>query len=320
MNDTAQGGEAPAAPTPGDRSAAPMGGRLRAWLELCRAGNLPTILSNALVGWAIGTAAAPDRAFFFAAVAVALLYTAGMIFNDVCDARTDARERPRRPIPSGRVDQRRATIGVVLCLGSAMALLALTRQAAVGAGGVLIALIVAYDLLHGRSALTVLLMAACRAMVYIVVASAAPAPGGWPLPGVAAAGLAIVLGLYIAGLSLVARLEMTDVELGKGWRRAAPLALAIVPLLGLAAVRPSDQSSWIWSGAVAAVMVLWILLGARHALARPPRRGAAVSAWLSAIPLVDAFFLTLLDRPGLALIALACWPLTRVAQRCLPST
>ena len=35
------------------------------------------------------------------------LYAAGMVLNDAFDAELDARERPERPIPSGRISRSR---------------------------------------------------------------------------------------------------------------------------------------------------------------------------------------------------------------------
>jgi len=248
------------------------------------------------------------------------LYTAGMIFNDVCDLRIDRRERPYRPIPSGRVSIRAATAAVGVLILLAMACLTLTTDAAVASGGVLVALIVGYDLFHARSAVCVLLMAACRALVYIVVASAVAPPGGWPLPMPLAPLLAATLGLYIIGLSLVARLEMAPESKGSKATRAAPLLLAAVPFAGLAATGLPGSQSLRWVAPVAIVMLLWIAHGARHALASPARRRSAVAVWLSAIPLVDGFFLALLDRPGLAVCAALCWPATVLLQRRLAAT
>ena len=287
-----------------------------AWLELLRAGNLLTIASNALVGWAIGTQASPDHRFALATVAVMALYAAGMVFNYVCDARIDARERPARPIPSGRVESQTALLVVAVLFATALALLAPTSHAAVGAGGVLIALIVMYDLLHARSALSVILMAACRMMVYVVVACAAPVPGGWPLPMSTTFALAGALGIFVVGLSLVARLEASTQGGLAGARRAAPLLLIVPPLLPVVVLRAPP---W-WVVVLAVPMLAWILLGARHALAAPPRRGAAVRTWIAAIPLIDAFFLGLLGRPALAVIAVACWLATVLAHRRVAAT
>src|SRR5699024_3054196 len=43
------------------------------------------------------------------------LYAGGVVMNDVCDAKLDAKERPERPIPSGKVTQRAAFLfGTIL--------------------------------------------------------------------------------------------------------------------------------------------------------------------------------------------------------------
>ena len=47
----------------------------------------------------------------------------------------------------------------------------------------------------------------------------------------------------------------------------------------------------------------------------PPRMRPAVMGWLSGICLADAYFLTLLDTPVLAVIAAACFVLTAIGHR-----
>ena len=100
--------------------------RLRPWLELARISNLPTVFTNVSVGTAVGVAHAHDgffrwNMFGWTCLSVSLLYIAGMILNDAVDAKIDARERPDRPIPSGRVSRRAAFIaaGIGLALGVA---------------------------------------------------------------------------------------------------------------------------------------------------------------------------------------------------------
>ena len=86
--------------------------RLAAYAELARISNLPTCLSNVLVGCAIGAAA--GRAVLGVgtvaglAVGIALLYIAGMALNGAADIEVDRAERPQRPIPSGRISLRAA--------------------------------------------------------------------------------------------------------------------------------------------------------------------------------------------------------------------
>ena len=74
----------------------------KAWLALLRPPNLPTLPGDPLAGWCL--AGGGDwPGVIAAAVAVLLLYMAGLILNDVADIEIDRRERPDRPLPSGRV-------------------------------------------------------------------------------------------------------------------------------------------------------------------------------------------------------------------------
>ena len=76
---------------------------LTPYLLLGRVSNLPTVWTNTLAGATLaGAAVAPGRLTLLAA-AFSLLYTGGMYLNDAFDRESDARERPERPIPSGRV-------------------------------------------------------------------------------------------------------------------------------------------------------------------------------------------------------------------------
>src|SRR6478672_9585894 len=69
---------------------------LRAYAQLVRLPALPTALADHGVS------------FGLLLLATSCLYCAGMIFNDFFDVEQDRRERPERPIPSGRVTRRTA--------------------------------------------------------------------------------------------------------------------------------------------------------------------------------------------------------------------
>jgi 4-hydroxybenzoate polyprenyltransferase len=176
---------------------------IAAWLELARVSNVPTVWSNSLVGAALAaTTGLPWTTWAVAATACSMLYVAGMIHNDVVDVAVDRMERPGRPIPSGRVSQKGAAIaaGLLMLVGVHLLWLA-SLQAVLFATGLAV-MIVSYNLLHRVSAWTVLLMAGCRAMVYVTAAGAV----AWPLPG-AVWVFAAVLGAYVVVISLIARGE-----------------------------------------------------------------------------------------------------------------
>ena len=76
-------------------------------LVLGRVSNLPTVWANllaavALAGTAIGTDLGVGVGLLLF-LAYTLFYVGGMYLNDAFDARIDAKERPERPIPAGRV-------------------------------------------------------------------------------------------------------------------------------------------------------------------------------------------------------------------------
>lgn len=81
---------------------------LKPWIQLIRPSNVLTAMSDVLAGASLACLflrsdlpEAPDLLLLiFSGMS---LYTGGIVFNDVFDAELDRKERPERPIPSGRV-------------------------------------------------------------------------------------------------------------------------------------------------------------------------------------------------------------------------
>jgi 4-hydroxybenzoate polyprenyltransferase len=94
--------------------------RVRAYLELVRAPNLFTAVADSLAGYWLCTSA-----FGFTwrtgliLASSACLYAYGIVLNDLMDVEMDRRERPSRPLPSGRINRSTAkTIcGTLLAFG-----------------------------------------------------------------------------------------------------------------------------------------------------------------------------------------------------------
>jgi len=218
--------------------------RLRAWLELARVSNLPTVLSNAIAGATIGACAlalektaggagtvvwfggfvstagpdgpqdplsSPSIAFgVLAPLALPLFaYVGGMILNDAFDAEIDARERPTRPIPSGRVSRTSAFIVGFALLGIAIAIACTTGlPLVIGATALLLAAIVIYDRFHTKSVASTLLLAACRALASLIPMLAFAHGDVEALVRRGAFILPIALAAWTLGLSLLARNEI----------------------------------------------------------------------------------------------------------------
>jgi len=146
-------------------------------LTLGRISNLPTVWMNVLSAAVLSVALTPTAldpyAVLWVILAMSCFYAAGMTLNDVFDEHWDAQRQPYRPIPSGRISARGATIWGVGLLVVGFAFLALAPRAeGVLVGLALAGVIVLYDWLHKRHWSTVLLMALTRLGVYLVTAVA----------------------------------------------------------------------------------------------------------------------------------------------------
>src|SRR5215213_6350312 len=95
-------------------------------------------------------------------LASGLLYMAGMVWNDYFDFAEDKRDRPFRPLPSGRVSVRTAVIIGLVLLAGGWACAAVTGRAGAWIALGLAAAILAYDARIKRTAFGPLGMALCR--------------------------------------------------------------------------------------------------------------------------------------------------------------
>ena len=287
---------------------------LRVALQLGRISNLPTVWSNVLAATVLS--GAPPRASLLAGLALALsfFYVGGMYLNDAFDREIDARERPERPLPSGRVGPREVfTVGFgLLFLGVAVVVLMArlgpspgsARPALVAAAG-LGALIVAYDLHHKTNPMAPLLMALCRGGVYVTTAVALGRLT-WPV----LQGAAVVIA-YLIGLSVLAREE-------RGVGAAVPWGLALlwIPLLA----EGGRGRGWgptvatlaflIWTARAVSLLTVW----------RGGQVGPAIGALIAGISLVDARLIAGRASFGWVLLALGAGALTLFSQRYVRGT
>jgi len=215
---------------------------VKAYLDLCRVSNLPTVWTNVLAAVVLSVGEVSWFLFALLSLSLSLFYSGGMCLNDICDAGIDLLKRPSRPIPSGRVQLRGAWLFTILLFTSGLSLLvAVPHPRAIVAGMVLVLLIIAYDTLHKALYLSIFLMAACRLMIFVVSALAVSGTVG------RYAGLAGCLQFcYVLLISMVARHEN---------RRGVSYPVPLVPIM-LAGISVLD-------GVVMAVAVspVWLAAG-----------------------------------------------------------
>lgn len=291
---------------------------LRTVLVLGRTSNLPTVWTNVLAAWFLA-GGNWDWQIAWLALAVSALYLGGMTLNDAFDVKWDREHAPERPVPSGLISE----LGVWMLGWSWMVAgvaLALTMtDAGVGWVLALVAAILLYDWIHKKWAGAMWVMGACRALVYLVAASAVAEGRVLVTVGF----LAMGLGAYVAGITLFARSERTDRRLGMTKIFASLLLISpfFICLLQLF-FRPYHLwlpgqlkfITWWWPFMLLFLGIWWL------GCVRLNRNiGQGVTTLLAGIVVVDALFVSLVDWRA-AVVCLAFLPIVRWAQRWIPAT
>ncbi len=182
--------------------------RLLAYAQLMRLPNVFTAMADVFMGyWLTHETLAPVGVFLLLLASSSCLYTAGMVINDLFDLEQDRRERPERPLPSGRVSKKSATLlgTLLMTLGIAFCWYAtlLTRTSAPSIIGTALAgIVVFYNRVAKRTAWGPIFMGLCRTLNVLLGMSTVL----WPLrdvQGYVAAGI----GVYIIGITWFARTE-----------------------------------------------------------------------------------------------------------------
>lgn len=193
----------------------------RAWtgvLALSRASTLPTVWMNVITAVVVSGSADPLNGGVLLLASMSAFYTSGMALNDVFDAAVDEHDQPYRPIPSGQITLTQALAFAVglLAIGVAV-LLATPFPTAVVPGLALGIAIVVYDRFHKSHPWTVVVMASCRLLVYLVC--------GWAMTGTLET-LVVVAGT----LQFAFTLAVTVVARREG-QRQEPYEWPVVPYL-----------------------------------------------------------------------------------------
>jgi 4-hydroxybenzoate polyprenyltransferase len=233
--------------------------RLTAWLQLLRLPNVFTAAADVTMGFLVTQRGLePVQDFAMLVAASCLLYLSGMVLNDVFDAAVDAVERPERPIPSGRISLRAATIvgWSMLFAGVALAWL-VTFHANDWRPGVIASLLAAVILLYDgalkRSRFAPLLMGECRFLNVLLGMSLFLIPWGGSELLIAGG-----IGTYILGVTIFARTDARRsarrrLVIGFAVLSSGVVLLAFLPLLtGYRPPLEISSSGW---------FLLWVAIG-----------------------------------------------------------
>jgi 4-hydroxybenzoate polyprenyltransferase len=271
--------------------------RLRPFAQLVRLPNVFTALADITLA-ALATHALPQYApaFLLLCLASACLYCGGMVWNDFFDVEQDKRERPYRPIPSGRVSRTTAAVfgGLLLTGGVAFAVLSALRHepgaraAPVVIAVLLVAAIFGYNAWFKRMWLGPVGMGLCRflnVLLGLTVTGAAIDRSGVLL--------AFVVGLYIVGVTWFARTEARHSSQTALGGAAGVMLAALLLALPLPALFPSESASPLFPYLLVALgFLVGIPVGRAVAGPTPPHVQAAVKRSLMGLVVLDAVLAT----------------------------
>ena len=287
-----------------------------------------------------------------------LLYIGGMYLNDYCDAAFDACYCPGRPIPAGKISRRIVGLLAALWFTAGLALFTSFGPVTIGFTLLLIAAIVLYDFHHKSVAWAPLFMGFCRCLLYLLAFSSFRESdwfgndnvdwlddalnyssvlgylrnNSWAmaLNVITFFLAAIPLGLYVAGISYLARGESRP---GKTTRW--PLLLLLLAVVVLAVIYGILIHSLHWLLVqnpheyllvLVRLLVPWLFLPAWMAwLLIPfwrktnPSIGRVVSGLLAGIVLLDMIVVALQVGPY-AIILFPLFILALLLQRIIPAT
>ena len=283
-------------------------------VRLGRISNLPTVWTNVVAGIALAGGVIWDARTPLLLVAFSLAYVGGMYLNDAFDADIDARQRPERPIPSGRVLRSTVFAGGFGLLAGAVVLLLAVGYMPNGTGAwpavtglALTVTIVLYDWQHKGNPIGPVLMGLCRALVYLGAGLAYSTE----VPAALLAGAALLFS-HIVGLTYLAKQE--------GFGRVAnwwPVALLAAPILYGVGIVVEESSAWVFLAAFAGLVTIAVAFALRR---MPGDIGKSVVLLIAGISLLDALFIAGAGWAGLAVMAAAGFPLTLLLQRFVSGT
>jgi len=289
---------------------------LRAYCELVRLPNVFTAMADILAGyWLICGRMEWSPRLGWLLAASACLYSAGIVLNDLHDIETDRNERPTRPLPLRRISTRAAwrwalSLTLVGLLASMLAGLdgsnPSSRPFTVALA--LVVAIVAYDFALKKTPIGPLIMAACRALNFLLAVSTGALVTGALLNvdvfrhvNLIAAGIF----LYVASFTYFGRDEAARSSRGKLIAGGVGIAIALWIIGSVSIVR---------SGYLDFTLILWIAVAIHvgrvtlRAIRRPGPSTVqyAMKTYIFCIIALDAVIASSVGgwRAGLAILAL----------------
>lgn len=292
---------------------------LRNYIELMRLPNVFTAMADVLMGFLFVLASGPHwlpaaRQWWMLLMLIGAsssLYLGGIVLNDVFDLELDRVERPKRPLPSGRVSVTSAMwLGwKLLALGMFLAAIASVLAGhlrPVMVAVLTVAMIVLYDRWLKRTPLGPLAMGACRMLNVLLGMSVLVGPftaEHWLVAG--------SLGLYVVGITWFARREAQQsgrLQLSGGaiTMAAGIILLGLLPQVSERLIQPVQfaPQRWLLLIIMLGLLIVWRCLWAILE-PTPVRVRMAVAQSVLSLVILDATVTWAVGGPAWAAVVCA---------------
>lgn len=259
--------------------------KIFAFLELIRLPNLFTAAADVLAGiFIVGGIHASWTVYLGLFLCTLSIYAGGCVLNDLCDLEKDARERPQRPLPAGKVTPAEAwlLLAGLFSLGLFGAFLAGWQPFVIAV--ILVILVVGYDAwTKNNDVWGPVSMGACRSFNLLLGLSL----------GLMSAGTALIFPVlhfvYIYSVTTLSRFEVSGNPRGKrrivlgGW-------IMVVGVLLVMWFAEAISGNALWFLAIMVLLTGPPLLKALLKQALPDDIGRAVGMMIICLPVLDAVY------------------------------
>ena len=261
-----------------------MNKKLKAYLQLMRFPNTFTAMADVLAGYLIVNGLHIDWPNLLALIlSTTCIYGAGCALNDIHDRETDARERRSRPIPSGMISIRDASLFTMGLYGTGLLCAFFAGWWSFGIAVVLVGLTLTYNLaLKDMRIIGPLNMASCRALNLIL--------GMSPVLGIAITAwmFPFLTLIYVFYLTALSQFEAGGRPGFQRWYFIISGILVIAVCIGIQFYQPHQIDGSIFMLICLLVIVPPLSMG----LYMPKEHliGRAVKYMIIGIPLLDAVY------------------------------
>jgi heme O synthase-like polyprenyltransferase len=292
--------------------------KTKAWFNLLRLSNTPTLISNVMVGFGLGISAyrvqwsdativpnfSPLVPLLIITFALLCAYFSGLVLNDAKDFTHDKKHRPNRPLPKGIISKKEAWIVGISLLASAVLISTFAEIRSAYLMLLLSVCILNYTYFHRFLIPALLFMGICRGLVYLVACSAFDVEMQPQVLLVFGLGIA----WYTVVLTFIARNEEKN-NTSKSW-----LVFLLLPAAYVPALLYYTQFQMIWIVLSLGIFSLWTAF--TFVIFQITQKNVhGIHMMLAGFCLLDVVYLCVVGEVPIAIVSGLCLLLTVAAQR-----